>query len=231
MKKRISKQIISLITAVIILVQCLSLTAFAYNDGELYTYVSNDGTEVNYYLDSYGMPYYYENGIRINLLLPLEHLKITDNNVIANLQEEFASEVQGDVSLMSEPTSYFSLQKNPVNVTSNTYTQFMTFEANSIIPTSVMRKYANHLAVHIKALNIGKKHFYNSAKATIKLYYYVPTSDCYYNYIHTGVAAKDSIIGDIFHLDSGGLSFFKIEMIQYQNNIIWFDLNVYTTTA
>lgn len=228
MKRRIRKKVISLTTAVIILLQCLSLSAFAYNDGELYTFVFYDGTEVNYYLDSDGMPYCYENGEKIYMALPLEHLRITDEAILAEL-EEARLEIENNTT-RAIPTNYVDLSQCAYQQNSPYYTRAITFATTSTeISTPVFKLYEGHHSIRLKMYNIEKAHWYSSTNITYRYAFYDPYSNTW-----SSVTIKDADCtlenGSGYKHTPSAYPYGRYYIVR-NNNLVNFDIRIWTTTA
>lgn len=64
----------SIAVALILMLQCSPLLAFANSDGEMYTYTYSNGEVVHYYIDNGDHEYLYKNGEKIYVLLPLDKI-------------------------------------------------------------------------------------------------------------------------------------------------------------
>ncbi len=92
-KRKIS--IVFLAVLSIILISIIAVSIFYpqlfTRDGELYTYVFDDGTVVEYYIDEDGHPYNYKNGKKVYKSLPLEQFIIKDQDSVDKIKNEMES--------------------------------------------------------------------------------------------------------------------------------------------
>lgn len=85
---KIAKRTLSSLLSVLFLsLVFFSIPVSAVDYGEKYTYTDVDGTVFEYYLDENGYPFQMESGEKIFLLIPLEHLKITDEKELEELRK------------------------------------------------------------------------------------------------------------------------------------------------
>lgn len=128
------KKLISIVLAFAVLstfvLPCFAVSALN-NDGELYTYIDTDGKLYDYYLDEDGNAYNYVDGEKIYMLLPLPQYRITDEETLAELNEDFSMRTRG--TSMPEPTEYFDisnvngLEGSPAYVKDVSFDNFQTF--------------------------------------------------------------------------------------------------------
>lgn len=101
------------------------------DDGELYTYIDSDGKAYDYYLDEDGNAYNYVDGEKVYILLPLPQYKITDEELLAELNEDFSMRTRG--TSMPEPTNYYDisnvngLEGSPAYVKDVSFDNYQTF--------------------------------------------------------------------------------------------------------
>lgn len=92
---KIAKRTLSSLLSVLFLsLVFFSIPVSAVDYGEKYTYTDVDGTVFEYYLDENGYPFQMESGEKIFLLIPLEHLKITNEKELAELRKASADAKQ-----------------------------------------------------------------------------------------------------------------------------------------
>lgn len=92
---KIAKRTLSSLLSILFLsLVFFSIPVSAVDYGEKYTYTDVDGTVFEYYLDENGYPFQIEFGEKIFLLLPLEHLKITNEKELAELRKASAEAKQ-----------------------------------------------------------------------------------------------------------------------------------------
>lgn len=229
MKRIIGKKIFPVIIALILLLQCQQTAAFAIELEKVYTFEASTGEKVEYYLDSEGQPFQYINGEKIYILLPLDSLRITDEKEIAELNMAIGNNEQVNNNVAqpnSTPSTYYDLTTLPSTQNSRVYTQFMTFEVGNSIDTYPLKVHPNHAKVRIKTANLGKPKLLDNKKVIVKIKYYDEESNSWYN-LHTS--------GKIDCTHADGYPFTKLSIIKYlkvtmakADNIVWFDLNVWT---
>lgn len=225
------EKIISLIIAIIIFINSSPIISFAETYERTYVYKTKNNFNIEYHLDKDGLPYRYEKGERVYLLLPLDSLRITDENELIELNEAIkeSNERDNDIYknlIKSPPTSYYNLTIYPSTQPSNIYTQFMTFEANSQVSTGIMKVHKNHGAIRVETANLGKPHWYDNKKVIVNIKYYDSGQDGWFD-LH--------ISGKIFCTNIDGYPFTKVSTVEFikiimkkADNIVWFDLNVWT---
>lgn len=223
------KKFMSIILACFAIINTLSPCAFAATLGPEYTYRDGD-KEIVYYLDEEGFPYNYSNGEKTYLLLPLDSLKITDEKELAELNkainDSYNYNCTNDGMLRAVPTSYYDLTTLPKEQNSRKYTQFMTFEASTSITTQTMKVHTEHSKIRVQTLNLDKPHWYDNKKVIVYINYYDETLQGWY-----ALHQSDKI--DCTH--EAGYPFIKLSTVNFikvnmrkADNIVWFDLNVWT---
>ncbi len=113
--KNMLKRIVALCCVCLFSIMSTATSVYAADDCqkemEYYVYKYGD-REIQYLLDEKMQPYYEANGERIYLALPLEHLRITDDSVLADLNRG----IQNAISVNSsdyEPPEYHDLALQP----------------------------------------------------------------------------------------------------------------------
>ena len=86
MKKFINKKIVVIFIIVVSLLIGGIITVSAIP--KKYTYVDTNGETIEYYIDSENNEYIIENGKKVYIALPLEKNKITDENILRELNGE-----------------------------------------------------------------------------------------------------------------------------------------------
>lgn len=213
----------------------LRLPFFIYskntNNENKYIYIDSNGKSIEYYLDDEGFPFAYYKGTKVYLLLPLESLRITDEEELAKLNasindfQSYENDINAEL-IKSTPTSYYNLTTLPVTQNSPAYVQFMTFETSTSIMTQTLKVHASHPMIRVKTANLGKNHWYNNKKVIVYIQYYDASLDGWY-WLHQ--SNKVDCTG------TAGLGFAKLQTVNYikvnmrkADNVVWFDLNVWT---
>ena len=86
MKKFINKKTVIILVIVVLLIIGGVITVSAIP--KKYTYVDTNGETIEYYIDSEDNEYIIENGKKVYIALPLEKNKITDENILRELNGE-----------------------------------------------------------------------------------------------------------------------------------------------
>lgn len=99
-KSKRSIVVLAVLTIIIIsiIVVLIVYPQFLARDGELYTYVYEDGTVVEYYMDEDGHPYNYKDGKKTFISLPLEQFIIKDQDTVDKIKDEIESNQVVDLS-------------------------------------------------------------------------------------------------------------------------------------
>lgn len=164
------KKFLSVAISILILLFAVSPSAFAASIGEEYTFVFEDGTQINYYLDSDGLPYVIRNGIKVYAAIPLEQFIITDENLLRELNAGLPSSQPGNISPMAVPTSYYDLTKNPKTQESNHYKKYMNFKDTTTISTQNLKIHTAHDYLYYRASNVKPLVGNKSVKVTVYLH-------------------------------------------------------------
>lgn len=86
MKKYINKKTVIIFVIVVLLIIGGLITVSAIP--KKYTYVDTNGKIYEYYIDNENHTYIIENGKKVYIALPLEQYKITDENILRELNGE-----------------------------------------------------------------------------------------------------------------------------------------------
>lgn len=165
------KKFISVAISLLILLFSISPSAFAISMGEEHTFVFEDGTQVNYYLDNNGLPYVIRNGSKFYAAIPLEEFIITDENLLNELNAGLTGNQPDIISPMATgPTSYYNLMQNPREQESNHYNKYMNFANTTTIATQNLGIYASHSFLYYKASNVKPSIGNKSVKITVRFY-------------------------------------------------------------
>lgn len=134
MKKHVYKSLFSLITALIIILECFPLATFASNDGVVYTYTYSNGESVEYYIDSDGYEYVYENGKKTFVLLPLEKYRMSDEKSAEVENTNLYFEEHSSILPLNNTRGYViisTLFNSQIDVSLSAVTGFKTYPANA----------------------------------------------------------------------------------------------------
>jgi hypothetical protein len=133
-----------------------------------------DGSTVLYYLDENSLPYVYEDEAKVPIALPLPHMQVTDETLIAELNQVF--EPNTGVSVFSKPTSppssYVDISTGSATSNSSSVSGTASFSSNStVVPTSTIKVNPSHNSMRFKT----SSHSPSSAKIiSLNAYYYTP---------------------------------------------------------
>jgi len=174
------KKITALIMVGIFLL-CFGLQAFAVSEnGEtVYQMELSDGTVVEYYLDEHLSPYQMNDGQKVYLALPLEHLKITDPALVAELDASIGNTVTRGV-----PTDTYSLGTNRYNV-------HLDFRNDKSFVTPIFQYVGSNPFLKVKASNIDKAPFAGK-EFNVCYMYYQSADDTWFQACYYGVDCSDS---------------------------------------
>lgn len=163
---------------VCVLFSCLSFTTFAKEQEKIYIHKDVNDVSIEYYLDDAGMPYNYVNGEKIYLALPLEHLKVEDNDLLEELNSIFDN---NDNINRAAPTQYVDLSTGSGLTSSPIYTKNISFTSGNVHPTDYLKFNAQHAQVRFKTTNIEKSSIFIGDKITFYFYYYCEALDEWYS--------------------------------------------------
>lgn len=145
------KKIISIVLVFVIL-STFTLPCFAVSaqitDGELYTFIDRDGKSYDYYLDEDGNAYNYVDGEKIYMLLPLPQYRITDEALLAELNEEFSVRTRG--TSMREPTEYVDISDINLATASRSYVKDVSFDNFQTFTTPWLKISPSHNYIRLK---------------------------------------------------------------------------------
>lgn len=221
------KRVISVCLAAIAIMLAASPLAYAADLGPKYTFICADNSVIEYYLDENEMPFYYQAGEKIYLLIPIESCIITDETKLAQLNASL-NQVRAEETTAitrSAPTSYYSLMQRNVSLDSNIYSQYMTME-NGGNKTAILKKHTSHSFIRVKTADLGKPNALSSKKVNITVQAYLESFDQWIETTLTGVDATGSL-GKGINLTSG-VNYCYVYMDKYLN-AVWFTLNVWTS--
>lgn len=132
MKKISVKNLVSIVIALILVLQCSPLLAFANSDGEMYTYTYSNGEVVNYYIDEEGHEYTYKKGAKIYVLLPLEKYRTKEKDLQNEVSTATTESNQNSLNSYNTNDGYVyisTLFKNTVDLPKRT--GYMGYPSNA----------------------------------------------------------------------------------------------------
>lgn len=132
----------------LVLTSCLAAPIFAADERMPNVFEFPDGRTVEYYLDDSMNPYDMINGEKIYLVLPLEHMIVTDPEILSQLNKEIPEDIQTlesmfAMSAYAEPTNYVDLTGG-TSAISNKYSQIMYLHDSSLFETPVFKFNRSH---------------------------------------------------------------------------------------
>lgn len=153
---KIFKQLIC-ITLIVIMSSSFSTTCFAHiqKNGQMYTFTFKSGKTVNYYLDENNMPYLIENGNKVPIALPLEHLKISSSDLTDSTISSYYTTSTPIEIHREPPNNTFSL-KNGSETKSNVYSANASFSNSIPFYSRDFELEKKHNAMRVKTTNIKK---------------------------------------------------------------------------
>ena len=185
--KKMLKRIVAL--CCVCLFSFMSTTVSVYaaegyqRENEYYIFKYGD-REIQYMLDEKQQPYYESNGERINLALPLDHLKVTDEALLAELNSKLQDEMlRGTFNY--EPTNYHNLGVQP-------YEETMGLSEN-YTDTDILKMHPTKGILRIKTSEEEKKHFWLGKKISYVLYYYSPETNWWYDYTVNNINCSNDV--------------------------------------
>lgn len=195
MKKMLKRIIVS---CYIFLFAFMSTTATAYasEDAQNEYYVYNFGErEIRYQLDEKRQPYYESNGERIYVALPLEHLKITDEALLAELNLGMQNDVVRSTSVY-EPPEYHDLAVQPFERT--------MYLNDNYKYTDIMKMDPTKSIIRIKTSEEIKNTLFTGKKISYLFAYYSVVDEAWYRLTVEDSDCSNNV-GDPFDLSSGQL--------------------------
>lgn len=220
------KKILSIFMSTIMIVLTITQFSIFASAKEQYTYIKDDGTKIEYFLDENGMPYNYRNGEKIYLLIPIEGCIITDEALIKELNEklEDVKNSQNQIT-RAAPTNYYSLRQKDPSVASNVYVKAMNLAQGNGV-TTYLYKHSSHPVARVRTADLTKPNVLASKKVTITLHAYVESSGVWVKSTLTGVDAT-AAVGKGFELTTDN-NYFIVQVTQYKDAVS-FNINVWTT--
>ncbi len=189
MKKFIS------ILSVVMFIFAMSVETFAVNINadKPNIFIAEDGSEIEYYLDEYGMPYQKINGEKIGIALSLPSLEVTDEDLIYELNLEIPHNENQNMQ-RSAPSDFIDLSNFDSNVNSSEYSFTATGLDEDFFNTKPFKFCRSHSAVVIKSSKHKRPLFsVNDNNLNITYYYYSSQKDKWFAY--TMMDKDCSVIG------------------------------------
>ena len=218
------KKILSIFLSTIMIVLTINQFSVSASTTEQYTYINDDGTEIQYYLDDNDMPYNYKNGEKIYLLIPVGSCVVTDEVLIKELNDKLA-DVKNSQITRAAPTNYYSLRQYSVDVNSNVYTKAMDLNTADAT-TTYLYKYPQHPIIRVRTADLKKPNIFSSKKVTITVYSYVDSTGVWLKSTQTGVNATGTL-GQGFKVTTIH-NYFFVQVTQ-SNDLVSFTINVWTS--
>lgn len=224
------KKFISILLVASFLIILLAPIVQATENGHEYTFTLSDGKIIHYFLDKDNMPYQYINGEIIYVALPLEHLKVTDVDILEELNLFIENNKENDKTIdRSVPTNYVDLSQCYGQNNSAHYYRYVTFSTTlTQIPTSIFKLYEGHNSIRLKMTNIEKAHWYSSTNISYNYSYYYPNDDAWYTLSRNNVDCTGVDGHGVQHLPAS-YPYGRYYIIK-NSNLINFDIDVWTST-
>lgn len=166
------KKTISILLVSIFLLSSIPLYASA---AEVNTYILPSGETINYYLDDNMNPYYYVNGQKRYLAIDLEHLRVTDPEILKELNALLSATknpLQRSVNF-----SYIDLTIGASSTSSPKYSKNINFNGATYVTSAFLKFPANLETVRIKTTNLVKTNWYSNKKISFSYFYYNEHND------------------------------------------------------
>lgn len=221
------KKFLSL-TLVVLLIVTFSFNSVALStgtDGEEYSYTFSDGITVLYYLDDSGNPYTYANGEKQYMLLPLEHLRITEQERVDELNSQIGNNSPNGITVYSNPpTNYYDLSGRESPTRSVMYTQFVDLEVFSKGITPPLKLNSLFGKMNVTTANLKKKIFSGKIVKLILEYYSNADGSWYSEVYEMDFTGK----GQEFIVYPEAFPFARLTVSKSSSGIKNFTLQVYT---
>lgn len=138
-------------------------------------FVFEDGTKIQYYLDEIGNPYRIFNGERVYIALALDHLEVTDSELLAELNARRNSNA---IAISPQATNYYDLSNCDADKFSREYTVNATQLTTDFFVTATLIYNAHHTGIEINTDNHSP--WYASNKINFIYYFYNATQGRWY---------------------------------------------------
>lgn len=173
MKKKLLTFTTSMLLAFSLLISFVPLT---YANGATCVFVDSNGNEIKYYMDEDGLPYNMKNGEKIYLALPLEQFKITDPELIAELDATINEETT--LTSRALPTDIYNLTlKSDPLLSSNAYTHYCSFLNTDRFETPSFKMSSKHSVIRLQTDDIEKPFLGSSKVNFVYRFWYVSTGE------------------------------------------------------
>lgn len=175
------RKITSIILTVII-ASLFSVSCFAESpiNGTMHTFTFSSGRTVDYYLDENNIPYTVENGERIYISLPLEHLKLQSGESDGeNIGVSPCTTIGDPYKFNREPHKNLYSLKGGDEKKSNVYSADADFTDFVVFYSRDFDLNKKHNSLRIKTTNI-KKPFFGTNKISFIYRYYEPNEKQWY---------------------------------------------------
>lgn len=198
MRKKVIIGIVALCFVFLFPFMTSASTAYAteetQNKNEYYVYNYGD-KEIYYLLDEKKQPYYESNGERIYLALPLEHLKVTDEEFLAELNCSIKNTTLRTTSAY-EPEDYHNLASEPFEST--------IYLSNDYTYTKILKMNPTKEVIRIKTSKEVKNHFFTGKKISYVVVYYSAVDETWFQYTVDDINCSNDV-GSALDLTSGQL--------------------------
>lgn len=184
--RKLKKIMLVLMVAVTLCTMCTPMASAAYYDLP-YTYTYDNGEVVKYNLDSDGNPYSFIDGEKVDLLLPLSKFKVTDSNLVNELNKSI--NITSDTSNMARaavPTKYVDISAtiDSEGLISKLYKKYVDLEANSSVTTDVLKINPSLVRINVTTADLNKK-LLSGSKIKLTLYFYNYLEESWYSNTYT----------------------------------------------
>ena len=223
--KNLKRIITVFMVAITLCTVCAPIAGAKYYEAP-YTYVFEDGTTVEYNFDLDGNSYGFINGEKVDLLLPLECYKVTDPELLAELNADLETITNSGSSMarVAPPTNYynFTVSSSTSLRSANTYTQSINYDnISNDVSTSFLNPYIQHNNIVLKTTNIKTKNLSLNKKINYSFWYYDVTSESWYVKTFTKNCTAGVPHGYIKNYDFVRFTFIKSSNIKSFNANIW----------
>lgn len=197
MKKKVSQTLLSIVTALTVIVGIAMPALHTKAAAEPHQYFDPDGKSYIYYLDESGNPYTMRDGEKIYFALPLEHLQVTDPQKIEELNQAISS----GLSTRAIPTSYYDISDNDSTqkINSSVYSVDVDFSKTPTFATSVLKVNRQHAEIRFKTSDIKKESIFSGSKVNFTYFYYDIIEEKWYSQDFTDIDCTGATgVGMIF---------------------------------
>lgn len=160
-------------------------SVYAETDVATQQYVAPDGSVYAYYLDEAGNPYTIIDSEKVYLALPLEHLRVTDQQKV----EELSQAIWGGSLGRTIPTTYYDISDNDSTqkINSSVYSANVDFSQTPTFTTSVLKVNRQHAEIRFKTSDIKKETIFTGSKVNFTYFYYDIVEDIWYSQDFTDI--------------------------------------------